>query len=71
MNRYNPAHPGEFIREVYLEPLELSYRADTQNKLQSLIRVKSKKDKKHVIYLFISYVAGGVKWLKNAIIILK
>ena len=27
MNMYNPTHPGEFIREVYLEPLELSYRA--------------------------------------------
>jgi len=38
---YSPAHPGEFIREVYLEPLELSYRAVTQNKLQSLIRVKA------------------------------
>lgn len=22
----NPPHPGEFIREVYLEPLELSHR---------------------------------------------
>ncbi len=26
MNRYNPPHPGEFIREVYLEPLGISYR---------------------------------------------
>ncbi len=26
MNMYNPPHPGEFIQEVYLEPLELSYR---------------------------------------------
>jgi addiction module HigA family antidote len=23
---YNPPHPGEFIREVYLEPLEISAR---------------------------------------------
>ena len=23
----NPPHPGEFIRKVYLEPSELSYRA--------------------------------------------
>jgi addiction module HigA family antidote len=23
---YNPPHPGEFIREVYLEPLALSHR---------------------------------------------
>ena len=23
---YNPPHPGEFIREVYLEPLEVSSR---------------------------------------------
>ena len=23
---YNPPHPGEFIREVYLEPLGISYR---------------------------------------------
>jgi addiction module HigA family antidote len=23
---HNPPHPGEFIREVYLEPLGLSYR---------------------------------------------
>jgi addiction module HigA family antidote len=27
MNMYNPPHPGEFIREVYLEPLEVSARA--------------------------------------------
>ncbi|SCN47183.1 HigA protein (antitoxin to HigB) [methanotrophic endosymbiont of Bathymodiolus azoricus (Menez Gwen)] len=27
MNMYNPPHPGEFIREVYLEPLKVSYRA--------------------------------------------
>ena len=26
MNMYNPLHPGEFIREVYLEPLGISYR---------------------------------------------
>ena len=26
MGMYNPPHPGEFIREVYLEPLEVSYR---------------------------------------------
>ena len=25
MNMYNPPHPGEFIREVYLEPLGISY----------------------------------------------
>ena len=23
---YNPPHPGEFIRELYLEPLGISYR---------------------------------------------
>ena len=23
---FNPPHPGEFIREVYLEPLEVSHR---------------------------------------------
>ncbi len=27
MNMHNPPHPGEFIREVYLEPLGFSYRA--------------------------------------------
>ena len=27
MNMYNPPHPGEFIREVYLEPLKISYRS--------------------------------------------
>lgn len=26
MNMHNPLHPGEFIREVYLEPLGISYR---------------------------------------------
>ncbi len=26
MAMYNPSHPGEFIREVYLEPLEISSR---------------------------------------------
>ncbi len=27
MNMYNPPHPGEFIRKVYLEPLGISYRS--------------------------------------------
>lgn len=27
MNMHNPPHPGEFIREVYLEPLGISHRA--------------------------------------------
>ena len=27
MSMYNPPHPGKFIREVYLEPLNVSYRA--------------------------------------------
>ncbi|MGH1365599.1 MAG: HigA family addiction module antitoxin [Calditrichia bacterium] len=27
MGMYNPPHPGEFIREVYLEPLGVSYRS--------------------------------------------
>ena len=27
MGMYNPPHPGEFIREVYLEPLNISYRS--------------------------------------------
>jgi len=26
MSMYNPPHPGEFIREVYLEPFHLSAR---------------------------------------------
>lgn len=26
MSMHNPPHPGEFIREVYLEPLEISSR---------------------------------------------
>jgi addiction module HigA family antidote len=26
MSMYNPPHPGEFIREVYLEPLNVSFR---------------------------------------------
>ncbi len=26
MSMYDPPHPGEFIREVYLEPLGISYR---------------------------------------------
>jgi len=27
MGMYNPPHPGEFIREVYLEPSNISYRS--------------------------------------------
>ena len=27
MAMYDPPHPGEFIREVYMEPLEVSARA--------------------------------------------
>lgn len=26
MSMYNPPHPGEFIKEVYLEPFRISYR---------------------------------------------
>lgn len=26
MSMHNPPHPGEFIRQVYLEPLGISYR---------------------------------------------
>jgi addiction module HigA family antidote len=26
MSMYNPPHPGKFIREIYLEPLKVSYR---------------------------------------------
>jgi addiction module HigA family antidote len=26
MSMYDPPHPGEFIREVYMEPLEISSR---------------------------------------------
>ena len=26
MSMHNPPHPGEFIREVYLEPLNVSFR---------------------------------------------
>lgn len=27
MSMYNPPHPGEFIREVYLDPFKISYRS--------------------------------------------
>ncbi len=27
MSMYNPPHPGEFIRELYLEPVGISYRS--------------------------------------------
>jgi len=27
MSMHNPPHPGEFIQEVYLEPLNISYRS--------------------------------------------
>mgnify|MGYP001029467013 CR=1 FL=1 len=27
MSMYNPPHPGEFIRETYLEPFNLSFRS--------------------------------------------
>lgn len=26
MTMHNPPHPGEFIKEVYLDPLKISYR---------------------------------------------
>ena len=31
MNMHNPPHPGEFIRQVYLEPHELSVRSLAEN----------------------------------------
>lgn len=27
MNMYNPPHPGEFIRDIYMTPFDLSVRA--------------------------------------------
>ncbi len=30
MNMHNPPHPGEFIREIYLEPYKVSYRTVAQ-----------------------------------------
>ncbi len=30
MKMHNPPHPGEFIREIYLEPLKVSYRTVAQ-----------------------------------------
>lgn len=30
MSMHNPPHPGEFIREVYLEPLNVSFRLVAQ-----------------------------------------
>lgn len=47
MHMHNPPHPGEFIREVYLEPLGLSYRTVaaklrvSPSTLQRLIQGKS------------------------------
>ncbi len=34
MNMHNPPHPGEFIKEVYLDSLEISYR-----KIADLLKV--------------------------------
>jgi len=31
MGMHNPPHPGEFIREVYLEPLGVSFRVVAEN----------------------------------------
>lgn len=47
MRMHNPPHPGEFIREVYIEPLGLSYRTVAAklrvapSTLQRLIRGQS------------------------------
>ena len=30
MNMHNPPHPGEFIREVYIEPFDISARVVAQ-----------------------------------------
>ena len=34
MNMHKPPHPGEFIKEVYIEPLGISYR-----KIAELLKV--------------------------------
>lgn len=34
MKMYNPPHPGEFIKDIYLEPLGISYR-----KIAELLKV--------------------------------
>ena len=31
MNMHNPPHPGEFIREIYLEPFNISSRQVAKN----------------------------------------
>jgi len=35
MAMYNPPHPGEFIKEVYLEPLGMSPRSVAFNFFQA------------------------------------
>ncbi len=35
MGMYNPPHPGEFIREVYLKPINISLKNITE-KLKSI-----------------------------------
>ena len=31
MTMHNPPHPGEFIRETYIEPFEISIRSLAEN----------------------------------------
>lgn len=37
MSMYNPPHPGEFIKEVYLDPFHFSYR-NVADKLRVMLK---------------------------------
>jgi len=70
MKMHNPPHPGEFIKEVYIEELHISERVIAQklnvspSTLNRLINAKSSLTPEMAIRLSITR-SGGVNHIKS------
>ena len=69
MRMYNPPHPGEFIREVYLEPFNISYRSVaaklkvSPSTFQRLIKGKSNISPEMALRLYKVFGRSPESWL--------
>lgn len=69
MRMHNPPHPGEFIREVYLEPFNISYRSVaaklkvSPSTFQRLIKGKSNISPEMALRLYKVFGRSPESWL--------
>lgn len=69
MSMYNPPHPGEFIKEVYLKPFNISYRSVavklkvSPSTFQRLIKGKSNISPEMALRLHKTFGRSPESWL--------